>query len=232
MRRRIRKGRWDEAGLGTGGFSARQIMTMVVALSLTFVLLQFGTAAAVTFVNAIVTDPTNPSFQAHVDSSGNLQVGGTVGINPTSNVVTVNSATPVSVTSLDDPGRNPFQAFSGGGFVSGVATGGFTVPTGKRLVIQYVSMQINLPPTDSLVDISIGTQQGCCGLKHRLVPFRLGTDANGVHYEVGQDLTLYAEGRVGVTFEVDDAKGISSSAYEFFAFVSGYLIDCTVAPCN
>jgi len=205
---------------------------MVVALCLTFVLVQFGTAVAVTFVNAIVTDPTNPAFQAHVDSSGNLQVGGTVGINPAANAVTVDSATPVSVTSLDDPGRTPFQAFTVGAFVSGVATGALTVPTGKRLVIQYVSMQLNLPSTDSPVDVSIATTQGCCGLKHRLVPFRLGTDANGVHYNVAQDLTLYAEGRLGVSFEVDDAKGITSSAFEFFAFISGYLIDCTVAPCN
>src|SRR5947209_3575410 len=116
--------RSNPVGLEAGGFTARQTMAMVVALCLAFVLLQFGTAAAVTFVNAIVTDPTNPSFQAHVDSSGNLQVGGSVGINPTSNVVTVNSATPVSVTSLDDPGRTPFQSVTGGSFVAGVASGG------------------------------------------------------------------------------------------------------------
>jgi hypothetical protein len=179
-----------------------------------------------------VTDPTNPSFQAHVDSSGNLQVGGSVGIKTTANTVTVDSTTPVSVTSLDDPGRTPFQSVAGGGFVGGVATGGFTVPIGKRLVIQYVSMTINVPSTDAPVDVSIGTKLGCCGLKHRLVPFRLGTDSNGTHYNVAQDLTLYAEGDLGVTFEVDDAKGISSGAYGFLAFVDGYLIDCTVAPCS
>src|SRR5439155_17389827 len=62
-----------------------------------------------------------------------------------SNVNVVNTtASPVPVRDVDNPSRQPFQAEVVGGFADGASTTGditiATVPAGKRLVIEHVSV--------------------------------------------------------------------------------------------
>ncbi len=75
MRRRTRS-RGTTDLLSGGGFTARQVTALVVAILLAVVLVPVGAQAA-QVVSAIITDPGGTN-KARVDASGNLQIGGEV----------------------------------------------------------------------------------------------------------------------------------------------------------
>jgi hypothetical protein len=88
--------------------------------------------------------------------SGNVAVTNTPSVN-------VASLPTVLVQSRDEPARQPFQRF--GSFeIEAPAFGGndsFTVPAGKRLVIEYVSFRSNiLTGANQIVSFSLGNQGG------------------------------------------------------------------------
>jgi hypothetical protein len=96
--------------------------------------------------------------------SGNVAVTNTPNVAVT-NTPTVNVASlpTVLVQSRDEPARQPFQRF--GSFqIEAPAFGGndsFTVPAGKRLVIEYVSFRSNiLTGANQIVSFSLGNQGG------------------------------------------------------------------------
>src|SRR5438132_10795306 len=74
----------------------------------------------------------------------------------TPNVNVVNTpASPVPVRDVDNPAKQPFQAEAMGGFADGASTTGdipiTTVPAGKRLVIEHVSVFGTMLPLQRLV---------------------------------------------------------------------------------
>src|SRR6266568_1260283 len=74
----------------------------------------------------------------------------------TPNVNVVNTtASPVQVRDVDNPARQPFHAEAVGGFADGASvTGGIlipTVPAGKRLVIEHVSVFGAMLPGQKMV---------------------------------------------------------------------------------
>src|SRR5216117_2665883 len=73
-----------------------------------------------------------------------------------SNVNVVNTpASPVPVRDVDNPARQPFQAEAVGGFADGASTTGdiliTTVPAGKLLVIEHVSVFGAMLPSQRMV---------------------------------------------------------------------------------
>src|SRR6266568_3412190 len=79
-----------------------------------------------------------------------------------SNVMVVNTpASPVPVRDVDNPARQPFQAQVVGGFADGAATTGdipiTTVPAGKLLVIEHVSVFGRMLPGQKMVRATIQT---------------------------------------------------------------------------
>jgi hypothetical protein len=208
--------------------STRQITALVIAILTAVVLVPVGAQAA-QVVNAIITDPGGVN-KAHVDASGNLQVGGTVGIDPSSNTVSVDSSTALAVTSVDDAGRMAFQHDTSADFAVNQfeALASFTVPRGKRLVIRYFSAVGSVPVGQTIAIVEITTQVAGESVPHYAVPVPTGSNGLADFFAVGQDTTLYADGVVDFRVDRTDDTGAGGIVLS----VSGYLIDCSVAPCN
>lgn len=81
------------SSVGPSGLSSKQFAGMFVAVCLAFVLAPLGASAAGGLTKVLITDPTNNAQQAHVDASGNLQVGGTVNVGNTPSVNVANTPT-------------------------------------------------------------------------------------------------------------------------------------------
>jgi hypothetical protein len=201
--------------------NTRQFVALVLAMILATLLVPVGVQAA-QVVEAIITDAEGVN-QAAVDAGGNLHVAGEVSLD---------SSTPVAVTTTDDPGRTDFQTTFFGEWADGnpFASDDFSVPQGKRLVITYVSGNLKLPAGQQLLDLTLSNG---AGLDHFFVPTRIATTGRD-HYSFSQETTIYVGGaaccstQVVFTAQRDDFFPTG----EFEVSVSGYLIDCSVAPCN
>jgi hypothetical protein len=203
-------------------FSTRQITAIVVAILLGLVLYPVGAKAAA-LLNVVITDPGGAS-KAHVDASGHLQVGGTVGID---------SSTPVSTTTADDPGRQAFGLSPTVFFdpSSTVAFYRFSVPEGKRLVIEFASEYARLPVGQRLVTARIFVHLNGGIAFYDLTPVFVGTDVLDEDVSVAShDVTIYADGGAEVTLQGE--RSTSGGGGVLFVSASGHLIDCTVATCN
>jgi hypothetical protein len=186
-----------------------------------------GTAAAPPAGAPVrIVDADDASFAAHVDADGNLQVSGEVGIDPAGNTVSVDSSTPLSVSTIDDAARQAFEEAGTVGFATSVATLEFTVPEGKRLVIEFASFSVDIPTGQQVLEFRIQTRR----VGHLLVPSSTGAFFGSDHFVASQDLRLYADG--GTTVQLVGRRGTNTGAGVMYAAVSGYLIDCTAAPCN
>ena len=132
-------------------------------------------------------------------------------------------ASPLIVRDLDNPARQPVQksSFCSAGIGFGCSATIYTVPAGKRLVIEYVSMSANVAPG------LVGQLLVQTILDGELVSFGLplsspsGIGAAGVR--VAQALRLYADPGTNVVV-VGSRDGLVSSADFLFA-LSGYLVD-------
>src|SRR5439155_10253743 len=118
----------------------------------------------------------------------------------TPNVNVVNTtASPVPVRDVDNPARQPFQAQVVGGFADGAATTGdipiTTVPAGKLLVIEHVSVFGRMLPGQKMVRATI--QTGDFSTYLRISP--QGSNAGGTRdYFVGSEQVIcFVYGTVG-----------------------------------
>jgi hypothetical protein len=200
-----------------------------------------GTAAAPPAATSVrVVDATNTSQAAHVDANGNLRVGGSVGINPQANTVTLESSAPVSVTTADDPARVAFQYADQFEVnpTNSVGSAFFDVPAGKRLVITYFSGAMGLPHGQRLLDVSLlsfSPESGPLHPAHHFVPTFTGTAQSGVDLVVfSGETTFYVDdsggpaGDIYVQVSRDSDQGTGSGSFT----ISGYLIDCSAAACK
>jgi hypothetical protein len=199
-----------------------------------------GTAAAPPASAPVrIVDADNASLGAHVDAGGNLQVGGAVRIDPQGNFVRVDSSTPVNVavdsstpvstTTLDDPARSAFEFSDSDTWDPslGTVSVSLVVPEGTRLVIEYVSLDTNLPTGTSIVHTFFVETS----TRHLVLP-TVGESVFGItSFTAGQAMRLYADGESTVTLGARRLGGGSISG-TFYAAVSGYLLDCSAAACN
>jgi len=125
---------------------------------------------------------------------------------------------PQLVRDIDNPARQPFQRQLGfevtefGGFSS------FTVPAGKRLVIEYVSASGVVPSGDSMQYLVV------TGEVQNFIPVAQQASAPGVVFCVaGLQTRLYAEPGTSVTLGAlrTGSTGTSSANIS----ISGYLVD-------
>jgi hypothetical protein len=222
------------AQLPPSGLTGRQLTAIAVAFALAIVLAPVGARAA-QFVSSIITDPGGVN-QATVDRGGNLHVAGTMSVDSSTPVsVSVDDTTPVSVTSLDDPGRHPFEATAGDTFesVGEFAIADFPlVPAGKRLVLEYVSVLARIPSGQRLLQVEL-TPLASNAIHLLPAPTFTGTGAITPlldHYVTSQDLRLYVAGnsQLRVVAERDSTLGHGT----LLVSISGYLIDCSASPCS
>jgi hypothetical protein len=144
------------------------------------------------------------------------------------------AASPVPVTSADDPGRQAFAFFKNDSWGSSEDSHSvtFTVPDGKRLVIESVSIQSALDTAGQKV-VAAGVQARVNGQieDYIMAPVFTGrlTSARDV-YTVSQPTTIYADAGTGVlVFAVRDAFNGSGI---FNTSVQGHLVDCSAGPCS
>jgi hypothetical protein len=130
-----------------------------------------------------------------------------------------------------DAARQPFQivlctvAFPSG---CGSRTGSFTVPAGKRLVIEFYSgtcLTGNL--TDTIAVVTLTTKAGGTVVEHDVVPQFTGNAFNLVvngpvkTYAFGQTVQVYAD--PGSTVGAN-ATGFPGASFGCLAAISGYLV--------
>ena len=205
--------------------STRWIAAGVAALMLLlFVLAGTGsTAPSASLVR--IADGTTTGHVASVDAQGNLHVAGTVTLDP-SIPMTVDSSTPISTTSADDPGRRAFQ-FSGSGQWAALAvTAAVNVPADMRLVITSVSGSVDLPAGQDLLEVNLAIVDPHSGnvpfSTPAIVPDHTGIDAFGhEHFVFAGETTAFADDDFNLALLRNTDAGIG----EFVFTVAGYLID-------
>jgi hypothetical protein len=118
-------------------------------------------------------------------------------------------ASPLMVRDLDNPARQPFQV------ELDQTTFAFSVPAGKRLVIEFVSARANSAPGFSLLSINVVTTVGGVTLQHPFVPVFVGKNGVDNSYTVSQPTRLYAD--PGTTVDITLGSGT--------VILSGYFVD-------
>jgi hypothetical protein len=181
-------------------------------------------AAAVTVLASVVLGAT--VFREQVASAaGKLE-----------NVfVTNDAAHPVPVTSADDQGRQAFAFFKNDSFGSPEDSHSvsFTVPTGKRLVIESVSINGAVDTGSGQKVVLTAVQASVNGQfeDYIMAPTFSGTSTSGRDlYTVSQPTTIYADG--GTDVRVFATRNTFSGGAIMNASVQGHLIDCSAAACN
>jgi hypothetical protein len=201
---------------------------------LLFVLVGTGsTAPGASLVR--IADATAQNQVAHVDALGNLSVAGSMTLDSSTPInVAVDSSTPVSTTSADDPERRAFQ-FSGTGQSSALSeTAPVSVPSGMRLVITSVSGSADLPAGQDLIEVDLGIISPHAGnvpfANPAIVPVHTGVDAFGdEHFIFAGETSLYADQDFNIGFVRNSDAGLAG----FIFTITGYLIDCSVgAGCS
>jgi hypothetical protein len=157
-------------------------------------------------------------------------------VNTPAQAVPVKQQGTVSVTSTDDPARHAFAFFESDSYESSekshAAT--FTVPEGKRLVIQSVAVNAALTTGvgQALVLAAVQAEVNGDLEDYFLAPTLTGTLEGRDIYVVSQQTTIYADGgtevHVFATRNIASGSGINLTN----ASVQGYLLDCSDASCD
>lgn len=123
----------------------------------------------------------------------------------------------ILVHDVDNPALQPFTAAGLNTAIIGVGSGTITtVPQGKRLVIEYVSAQLNVAPGDRAV-LSIITTES------QYIPLTRQGTFNGQDFLVaGQTTRIYADPGTNVDFT---AVVNSNSSAQATVIISGYYVN-------
>jgi hypothetical protein len=134
---------------------------------------------------------------------------------------------PLPVRDVDNPARQPVQAdaFCDGTGATGCFTRIFEVPPGKRLVIEYASMQAGIPAGQvALFEIQTLAGGASSSVQHS---FPLSAPSvsgfGGGLTAVGQQVRVYAD--PGISVGVAGRRNIVAGDARFNFTISGYLVD-------
>lgn len=132
-------------------------------------------------------------------------------------VVTTTAPLPVTVAGAAAPQPFQFTYHS----ANPLTNQGFTVPAGKRLVIEHLSCD-GSDTSDSLLAVQVRTRVGIETTPH-LCPFTVRAHMGRMVYAGALPVRLYADGGTQVSFEI---LGFGTSPSRLaFAGISGYLVD-------
>jgi hypothetical protein len=197
-------------------------------------------APAASYAQTVVTDPpVTPAKDVNVVNTPTVQVVNvpnvTVANTPNVNVsnvpnvkitsmpvVTVASGeiNPVSVRSVDDPARHAFQTVVALHFAAGEfeAKQPFSIPAGKRLVIEFVTVGGTFVGDQRLDFCHIGTRVNNVYAVHTITP----PFATPIFF--GTSVRLYADGGDNAA-EVELVRNSGSGTSDPRVAISGYLVD-------
>jgi hypothetical protein len=141
--------------------------------------------------------------------------------------VTNTTANPVITSRMDDPGRIPYESYVAGDcYTSNLCEFSFSpVPAGHRLVIQHVSI-VGAASGPGVVQATLATPIA-------FSDFFVPTAPTGVVYTFVQDEPVLVSVDPGVsqTLSVGFFGGSAMIKYAQ-ATLSGYMLDCSAAPCS
>ena len=173
-------------------------------------------------------EPVPTAAQGTTTIAGSVSVTNTPTVNLATGAsvnVANSAANPVPVSFTSDP-LEPFQAAASttetGTNVSTLNVA--TVPAGKRLVIEFVSMTGQVPAGQHLEIMEITTSSGLGGVSHAFVihtqPDAVSGDAL---FRANQSLKLYANAgtQVSALFRRSSTLGLAN----YHLTISGYLVD-------
>jgi hypothetical protein len=167
----------------------------------------------------------NPGPSVTIASPLPLPVTGTLSFAGGSAVTVNNPATsPVLVRDVDNPARQPVQAEgSCNGTLGGCLKTIYTVPAGKRLVIEYASMRANIP-VGEVAELLIDTVVGDKVVRNGLPPTAPSVAFLGFSAaNMGQQVRLYAD--PGTIVNVEAFRSASGNEASFDFTISGHLVD-------
>jgi hypothetical protein len=192
---------------------------------------RYGVAMLAALVSlAMVAVPTQkalgqrPSTPVTVDNPATSPVPTTL-VNP--------ATSPALTSSVDDPGRVAYQSTA---FADCAGAGGScflalsAVPSGRRLVIQHVSGRLTFTSSPGNVGVEVlATKSGSSVISFFFVP--VNPFAGGFFSFFDQPVLGYLD--AGAVPRIDAFSGNPSFAGSTTGIftVSGYLLDCTAAPC-
>jgi len=199
------------------------------------VVITTGTVGATPKVNSIAAAPPTPSIPVAVTNTP-LPVQGTVAISNSPNVTLSNtSATPLYVRDVDSSPLQPYMmwctldAFSppGGNFPSCIFNP--TPPAGKRFVIEFISLDLELSSGTKPVSMNFETEAAGQNSVATFLPvtFQGSTPYFTFpdHYLAAQQVRLYtdssAPGPVLLNITVSDQNSSGSVT----AYASGHLVN-------
>jgi len=85
--------------------------------------------------------------------------------------VSVVNTTPITVADIDNPAKQPFQITIGPSSSSGnTAAASYTVPSGKRLVIEYYAAQLTQYPQGGYSYVYLVTTAGGSQVYYKIIP--------------------------------------------------------------
>ena len=149
-----------------------------------------------------------------------LPVSGTVGISG-------NTATnPLLVRDMDNPARMPYTdalSVAIGNGSSGNTFNFAMVPSGKLLVIEFVSIQAGMPSMQRAFGQIETDATGTTQIYQIPLAF-VGTFTGTDELVGGQQVRLYARG--GTTPAFNFARNSTTGSAPAFAAISGYLVNC------
>lgn len=190
----------------------------------------------------VVNTPANPvpvTGSVSVTGAVTGTVTGTVGLTPGTSVLVGNPVTnPVRVRNVNDA-IQPVQAQASCLITTlGCLPTIYTVPAGKRLVIEYASMRVCILPGQSAT-LSIATQVGDQAVFHYLngTPpaagpgtFAIGCNSSLPSSEVavGEQVKIYAD--AGTTVVLTGSRNSTTGSASFQFSISGYLVDVPFTP--
>jgi hypothetical protein len=148
------------------------------------------------------------------------------------------AANPVPVVeqkpTAGDPGRSAFAYFENSEWGNSSSPHAeFTVPAGKRLVIESVSVQADLPTGQNMLSAAVQALVNGKLQDYFMAPTFTGLERLNLHrhYVASQQTTVYADAGTTVSvFAIRDS--IATDGGHFNVSVQGHLIDCTAGPCS
>jgi hypothetical protein len=130
------------------------------------------------------------------------------------------------VCDVDNPARQPFQAAVQIDMPAGTGgqNGFVTVPTGKRLVMEYASGEAFMPTGQKCLFSVITTIGGAStGTRHYLESNAVGKFGAPDYFQAGQVVRLYADPGTTVMLRAD--RDIAAGDATARLSISGYLVD-------
>jgi hypothetical protein len=145
-------------------------------------------------------------------------------------IITIGNPLPLPVRNVDEANRIPFQVHLDCTGAFGGCPAGYTVPTGKRLVVEHISARVRVPQgMQAGVVLHSGLETaGDIAVQVPLKTELLSEGGGNAVFIVSQPVTVYAESTLNNKLQLSVWSGGSLSSGGNVAFtgtLTGYLTD-------